>query len=300
MVFFRKSGKADYKFLDAFSYYVPGVGGVLAVLGLFLLGALLGGMVDLSLPDQWSFEYRQVIEYPIMFIPAMIFVRSSGMRNYLFEGGYAIDSRHFGNSPAALTIILALLSTVAAGLVSDGLNEALLPPVPAWLEVIFSRLTGGNILMNFIAVSIMAPVCEEWMLRGVMLRGLLYCKRKNGRRGFHPAVAIGITAVIFGLIHANPWQALPAVVAGVLFGYVYYKTGSLWLTIGMHSLNNTLSLLMGQIEGFENAKGWTDILPAGGYALTFIAAILIIIWTVKHLAAIPSSPQGNCDEIKIS
>ncbi len=57
-----------------------------------------------------------------------------------------------------------------------------------------------------------APVLEEWMCRGIVLRGLLNYSRKGepgedgSRRGMNPALAIAISAIFFATIHGNLWQ----------------------------------------------------------------------------------------------
>ena len=80
-----------------------------------------------------------------------------------------------------------------------------------------------------------APVLEELLFRGVILQGLL----KNQR----PWAAIAQSALLFGLIHVNPAQSLRAALMGLLLGWLYYRTRSLWLCMAMHSLNNMTAFL---------------------------------------------------------
>ncbi len=74
-----------------------------------------------------------------------------------------------------------------------------------------------------------------------------------------------ISAVFFAVIHLNPWQAIPAFLLGCLFGYVYYRTGSLKLTMLMHFANNTFALAVAHIDAFEEAESWLDVLPGARY-----------------------------------
>ena len=299
MGFFKRARKANYEVLSAFDNYLPGFGGTAAMLGFFLVGLILGTIVELMLPSGMGFEFRQVICYPLMFIPAMIFARSESMRSAFFQKGYALDSSNFGKS-TALTVLLALLATVATGFLMDGINSAVLPPLPKFLEDIFKQLTGGNLFFNLLAVSVMAPVFEEWLMRGIILRGLLNYPRKNGTRGYHPALAIGTSALLFGVIHFNPWQALPAIAIGVLMGYVYYKTGSLKLTMGMHCLNNTLAVVMSQlpIEGLQEAQGWNDIMSTGTYTVVAVVMAAMLALSVWYIRRIPCGKNGNCNVIE--
>ena len=133
----------------------------------------------------------------------------------------------------------------------------------------------------------------------MILRGLLNHKREDGST-MHPAWAIVISALFFGLIHANPWQALPAFMLGCLFGYVYYKTGSLKLTMLMHCVNNTLSTLLSRFGGEEvsQAKSLLDLMPVWEYILLFCISVGILIALSAELSKIElQRPQGNCDTV---
>lgn len=92
-------------------------------------------------------------------------------------------------------------------------------------------------IAGFITVCILAPVFEEILFRGILLRGLL-------QHQINPVLAIGVSSLLFGIAHLNPWQFMGAGMLGVAFGYVYYRTKSLWLCVFLHALNNTISFLM--------------------------------------------------------
>ena len=153
-------------------------------------------------------------------------------------------------------------------------------------------LKGDNVFINFLTVSVFAPFFEEWLCRGMVLRGLLSKKIK-------PVWAILISAVFFGVIHLNPWQAVPAILLGLLFGYVYYKTGSLKLTMLMHFANNTFVLVLSHLTGLEDAEEWQDILPGMQYWVVLGACILVLVLTVRAFSRIrPEQPEGNMDPVK--
>ncbi|WP_068598179.1 CPBP family intramembrane glutamic endopeptidase [Vaginella massiliensis] len=89
----------------------------------------------------------------------------------------------------------------------------------------------------FLTVCILAPIFEEIIFRGFILRGML----KNGS---NPWVAIVLSGLIFGAAHLNPWQFIGAGILGAVFGYVYYRTQSLLLCILLHAINNTISFVL--------------------------------------------------------
>lgn len=223
----------------------------------------------------------------------------------MFDDGRSMDSsEHFGKS-GLLLAIMVMLATVAMSFLMDIINSQM-PPMPEWLESTLKGMTQGNVIINFICVSLMAPFFEEWLCRGMVLRGLLNYRRRPGadgtpRHGMKPVWAIVISAAFFALIHMNPWQAVPAFGLGCLFGYVYYRTGSLKLTMFMHFTNNTIALIAGNIDSLKDADTWLDIMPVWAYCVIAVVFLAYLYIFIKRINEIPlNSPQGNCDLVSFS
>ncbi|MCI5989790.1 MAG: CPBP family intramembrane metalloprotease [Bacteroidales bacterium] len=291
----------NYNLLSGYAFYVPGPWDIFALTALFLVGALIGNVIGLlfmlALPESGS-EYMMLISYPVMFIPPMMYAMYKSRGNALFDTGYEMDSRHFGKFGTAAISILVMLSTLALAFDMDMVN-ALMPPMPEWLENMLKGMTQGKFWVNFLCVSVFAPFFEEWLCRGMVLRGLLNYSRSEGRRGIRPAAAIAISALFFAAIHLNPWQAVPAFALGCLFGYVYYRTGSLNLTMLMHFTNNTFALIISNIDSIKDAENFMEVMP--GWAYNSIAAVCLVflVFAVREFSKIElTSPQGNCDEVK--
>ena len=136
-------------------------------------------------------------------------------------------------------------------------------PMPAYMEELFAAMFQRN-AATFLMAVVAAPLCEEWMCRGVIARGLL--------RHTSPAKAIVWSAFIFALIHLNPWQALPAFVFGLLLGYVYWKTQSLWPCIFIHFIINGSSFLLMYLFPALDANASMKNLTGDDYWLLYAAA----------------------------
>ena len=300
MSFFKKSARQNYDVFSGYAWHVPGTAGLFGLLGWLLVGALLGNLVTgafLIAMGVGTTEYAILVAYPVMFIPAMVASKYISNRNMLFENGYAVDNARFGPRGGWLLGLLCMVATVGAAFCMDLVNS-LMPEMPAWLEDTLNGMTGGTFWVNFLCVSIFAPVFEEWLCRGMILRGLLNCKRPDGSRGLKPVWAIVISAVFFAAIHGNPWQAVPAFALGLLFGYVYYRTGSIRLTMLMHFTNNTAALLMSRWSSLESADTWMDVMPLPAYLALSVGFAAFLYWFVKDLGRIALvRPQGNCEEI---
>lgn len=287
--------RGNYKFLGKFSYYLPGVGGMFALLAWLLVGAFLGGIIvvilSLAMGTEFATEYGTIISYPVMFIPPMIYSSNKSAANSMYIRGWKLDSSHFAPLGALKCVLLAIVATISLGFWSDGIVE-LLPEMPASLKAAMEQLTQGNFWLNLLSVSIFAPVFEEWLCRGMILRGLLQKVKLN------PVWAIVISAAFFALIHMNPWQAIPAFLMGCVFGIVYYRTGSLKLTMFMHFVNNTFALVVGHIDSLKDVDSWKDIMPEDYFTVTAVACFLLTVLAVMAFRKIqPQRPEGSFDEV---
>ena len=283
------------RLFENYSYYLPGVRGMFALFLMFLLGAVLGNIVALPLyailPAESVTDWVAMISYPVMFIPPMLYARSKSKSASVFNNGLAVDSNNFGHLGIAKMALIVSGMTIATAIAAEPISS-LLPETPEWFEQIMQGMTGGNFILSFITVSLFAPLFEEWLCRGVVLRGLLTKMR--------PAGAIAISAAFFAILHMNPWQALPAFLLGVVFGYVYYRTGSLKMTMLMHFVNNTMALILSRIPSLQEAETFADIMSPWAYVCVIAACVVFLAAALITVRAIPMSSENapcNCDEV---
>ena len=290
--FKRHTGRGSYDLFSNYSHFLPGIGGIFGILGLFLIGALLSNILVLVLQifsPEFANEYGMVISYPIMFIPAMLYASAKSRFDENFTVGYKMDSNNFGSFTGLQMAAIVTVATIATAFMTDAIS-GLMPPMPEWLESTMEQLLKAPLWITLISVSVFAPVFEEWLCRGVVLRGLL---AKNS-----PKTAIIVSAVFFAVIHFNPWQAIPAFILGLLFGYVYYKTGSLKLTMLMHCANNTMAAIFSRIPAFEEAETFIDVMNPWTYAGIFICCVTFLVSAIIVISGIPQKEEnlGGCDK----
>lgn len=295
MAFFRKhTGRASYDLFSTYSHYVPGYSGMMMLFVMFLIGSLLGSLLVGALgfvSTEFANIYGTVISYPVMFIPALLYASAQSRRNEIFDTGYALDSSNYGILGGFSMAVIVSIATIATAFMADSLN-GIMPPAPEWFEQAMEQIMDAPVWITLISVSVFAPLFEEWLCRGLILRGLL--------QKTHPISAILVSAAFFAILHMNPWQALPAFLLGVLFGYVYYKTGSLKLTMLMHCVNNTMAVVFSKIPSLKDVDSFTEVLSPWAYAGIFIACIAFVASACVILRNIPFDKEGarsNCDEI---
>ena len=145
-------------------------------------------------------------------------------------------------SDIGLVVLFSLVATGAVALATVLVGLV----VPALEGVAPDNTSGlrdeplGVLLVVAAAAVLVAPVVEELLFRGLVLRGLML------RLGFWPAAVVSST--LFGLLHATgTWlQAVPVVVATGVFGLalcvLVRRTGRLGPAILAHALRNALAM----------------------------------------------------------
>lgn len=139
---------------------------------------------------------------------------------------------------------LEILAVVAAVLVFRTIYDMTLGvwmmayfPQSEALEEAFDFLMKSPALAGFY-ILLFAPLYEEFLFRGVLLRGMKM-------RGYPAAVAVVMSAALFGLIHLNVLQGVHAFALGLLLGGIYLKTGSFSLILLAHILSNVVVWFQG-------------------------------------------------------
>lgn len=131
---------------------------------------------------------------------------------------------------------------------SEQLQEWMGTDMPEAMEQLLMRMMGNP--FGYLAIGIMAPLAEEVVFRGAILRTLL---RVFGNRWHW--VAIAISALVFGAVHGNLPQFVHATIIGMLLGWMYYRTGSIVPGIVLHWVNNSIAFVMYNLmPGVQDAK----------------------------------------------
>ncbi len=287
-------------------YYRPGFGGsLLILLVLFVGGGIVSALVSfvaamasgqltpevLSDPQmlteiiagKLSLMYFAQMIVPVLFIWLVGNARSHNP----MVSPVKVDAPHIGKFNFLTLGLLLMFLTLAVGWVLDPVTSYF--PIPDSFKSMFENISNKP-FDTILSVAIMAPLFEEFILRGTIERGLL-----SGSSW----VAILWSALLFGVIHMNFWQAIPAFIIGCLLGWVYYRTHSIWAVIFMHFVNNFSSIMLywvlpemdAEASSRENMKMltgtdlWYWVLVGGGVVITVLGIVLLN----KYL---PKKPQS--------
>jgi membrane protease YdiL (CAAX protease family) len=106
------------------------------------------------------------------------------------------------------------------------------------VDVLKSAWADGALWLLLVAFCIVAPICEEFLVRGFLYRGW-------SESFLRPAGAIVLSSLVWTAMHLQyDWFFFGEIFCmGLLFGYVRYRTGSIWVTVLMHGVNNLAATL---------------------------------------------------------
>jgi membrane protease YdiL (CAAX protease family) len=142
--------------------------------------------------------------------------------------------------------VLGYLAYLASFVVTSIMARLLVPGLnlDQEQEIAFSKSTSGTALIFvFVSLVILPPIAEE-----IVARGFLYSGLRSKLSKFAAAI---ITSVLFAAAHlqwgsgnALLWvAALDTFVLSLILVYLREKTGSLWSSIGVHTLKNCLAFM---------------------------------------------------------
>jgi len=264
--------------------------------------ALAGMLANVSEPANVSLlKFFQVLQSLGMFILPPVFI------------AYSLNDKPFqflrlSARPAWMMLGVACGVILVSGPVIEWvslLNQQLILPswmssLESWMrtsedqatEITKAFLTTksiGGLLGNLFIVAVLPAIGEELLFRGV-LQNLI--KKMTGSSHW----GIWITAILFSALHLQFFGFLPRMLLGALFGYLLEWTGTLWLPMIAHFINNAAGVIIFFVtgEGLEPDKADTSIFHN---SLFFWAvASGIVIWMLLRFIYLRRSQNATTDQ----
>ncbi|MBP3350263.1 MAG: CPBP family intramembrane metalloprotease [Bacteroidaceae bacterium] len=211
----------------------------------------------------------------IFIIPAVITAR-------IFNPGKTLQVMQIDRMPGLAHIGLMILIYMASIPTMSAIvqwNEGLqLPESLSWMrdmeeaakqatEQLMNISSIGQLITVILIVGVLTGVGEEFLFRGSLQRLMI-------ERNINIHAAVWVTAFIFSAIHMQAFGFVPRMLLGALFGYMVVWSGSLWLAVLAHALNNSLTTLTYYYPSLENAP-WIGTEPT---------TITIIVSAIATLA----------------
>jgi uncharacterized protein len=238
---------------------------ILLVLGFLLISSLLGILLArpifglnmeqvyqiLSNPEKDNLDvvkYFQIIQSIFLFlVPALIAA-------WLFSQD-TLQYLQADRKPEGMTLLIVILTVIVAIPFLNALalfnSEMVLPPWMHSLEVRIKSmeesagkltglfLTGGDgftLALNLFMIAVLPALGEEFLFRGLIQR--LFTELARNKH-----VGIWLAAFLFSFIHFQFYGFLPRFLLGLYFGYLLAWSGSIWVPVTGHFINNGIAVL---------------------------------------------------------
>ena len=233
------------------AYFMLLLGGAVIFTNLVIGGILVARIgvnnvhsgIDFSDPSlSGLFKLLQAISsITIFLLPAVIYSRLSFQGNpFSFLGFRKAEKSSF----YLLGIALLLLSFPLEGWLGQ-INHNI--PLPAWMLQLekdadkqitaFLRADSPfDVVINVVVIALLPAICEEACFRGALQRILIQVFKS-------PAAGIVLTAIFFSAFHMQFLGFLPRMFLGILLGYLYWYSGSLWASVGAHFFTNGIQVV---------------------------------------------------------
>lgn len=133
-------------------------------------------------------------------------------------------------------------------------------------------------LLALTTVAVVPALGEELLLRGVVQRRIL-----QPFLGNHHA-AIWASAALFSAMHLEFGGFVPRMILGVLLGYAYYWSRSLWVPIGLHFFFNGMQVVIAYLSGeFDPQADMTEVPSVWVGVVSLVATGALFWYTEKRM-----------------
>lgn len=246
---------------------------------------LQGKIPDQLMTDLYGF-FAGTINLIALGLPALgilFFTKTS------FKKFFHFKNVHFSYILAA---IIMLMGCKIINSEIDNITRFFLP-MPEFIGNIFKQIFSCNIIIQFYILVFVAGITEELLFRGVILRAFLthYSEKKS----------ILVSAAMFSLFHLNPYQMISAFVLGIVFGWLYVKTKSIWFCIFCHGFSNFIvfigMLMPYKISGWNNHEGNYSEIAFQPLWFNILGLILLVIgFTVLYRLINKNTPDSSTND----
>jgi len=213
------------------------------------------------------------------------------------------------NKPRIIHIVAALLLLLAAGPLTGYLTEwnerLILPPqlsgLANWMRTsedtalkLTNRLLNApgatSLIVNIIMIGLLPSLGEELLFRSALI-GIF----RKIFRGIHLPVII--SAFLFSALHLQFFGFLPRFMLGLLFGYLFVWSGSVWIPVIAHFINNSSVVIASYLYNNGISAIPADevgtVSSGAGVVLSTVAVVLILFWVYYTRKCSPELSPGQ-------
>ena len=260
-----KKAKNHFSKLGIGTFAILGIGTVTQLLLIYVVNSTLPQVMEHS----WGM-------WLLTFAPLYLIAVPIGLLLLRKVPAKPLEKHDLKPSRYIVTVIICIFMMYAGNILGTIITALLqlLPGVSAG-NPILGYATDNALLPKVLFMVILAPVIEEYIFRKQLIDRMHIYGEK---------LAVVTSALMFGLFHGNLSQFFYAFALGLVFGYVYLKTGKLRYSIGLHMLINLLGSVVGLfflekvavVDTMENMD-LAALEPVMPWLIAFGAYVLVLI-----------------------
>ena len=185
----------------------------LSYLFIFIGIQLLGGA---AIPPIWYYATGSLDKTMGLLLTMSVITSIITMAVFLYWHWTEVSPRWLRTRPW-MVLFWSVIAALGALIPSIWMQEQM-PELPNLMQTEFGMMLSNR--WGYLVIGLLAPFTEEMVFRGAILRKLL--------DSYSPWKAIALSAFFFSLIHMNPVQMPHAFLIGLLLGWMYWRTGSIF------------------------------------------------------------------------
>lgn len=272
---------------------------------LLLIGLFVGNSIGLlgssifnasSMTDLTSLQTVKALKFLQAFSAIGIFIIPAFLFSYVTN--FSLSFTNVSRQQILITVALMLMSMPIINVLAEWNASMHLPSflssLEEWMrlaEVQAMRITDSflnvktisGVLFNLLIIAVIPAIGEEVLFRGV-IQNSLYQKTTN----IH--LSIWLSAFLFSAMHLQFMGFIPRFLIGGMFGYLFYWSGSIWLPIIAHFVNNAAAVILsflilnGQLSKDVETMGANE-----GQVSVIIIAFMGLSLLLYFLKVLPNS-----------
>lgn len=133
----------------------------------------------------------------------------------------------------------------------------------------------SQLLVNLVLIAVLPAIGEELLFRGLVQR-IFTGWTKNHHLG------IWISAILFSALHFQFFGFFPRMLLGALFGYMLFYSGSLWVPIFAHFINNASALIISYFYGFNTMESEVEKLGVTEDTMLLLIPSMLLFITIFY------------------
>ena len=214
-------------------------------------------------------------------LPVALIARRFG---FSFRRDFSLSAPH--PLILAASALMAVCSLIPTSLLAE-LSLRLHPMDSQWESFFQEHLptTTFEIILAVITVVAVAPLAEELIFRGLLHR------LTSSMWGAVPATVI--SALVFGIVHGEPWFLFGLIGVGIMLAFIYETTRSVTACWVAHAVHNSISLwaMLGNEGGLAETQSLTT--QDWGLAAVSVLGILLVGKFLLSMGRPIRRPEGQ-------